>query len=146
VPDPAVVSSALDRATEQVGDRWTLRILAALLDGPARYGELEAAVAPISPTVLSGRLKQLEADGLVLATPYQDRPARYAYELTARGRELRDVLALLAQWGGGGGAGASNRDNKTVRHEACGTPVEAVLWCPTCERVADGEADDLHHL
>jgi DNA-binding HxlR family transcriptional regulator len=144
VPDPAVVSSALDRATEQVGDRWTLRILAALLDGPARYGELEAAVAPISPTVLSGRLKQLEADGLVLATPYQDRPARYAYELTARGRELRDVLALLAQWGGGGAAGG--RDDTAVRHEACGTPVEAVLWCPTCERVADGEADDLHHL
>jgi DNA-binding HxlR family transcriptional regulator len=146
VPDPAVVSSALDRATEQVGDRWTLRILAALLDGPARYGELEAAVAPISPTVLSGRLKQLEADGLVLATPYQDRPARYAYELTARGRELRDVLALLAQWGGGGAAGAGGRDDTAVRHEACGTPVEAVLWCPTCERVADGEADDLHHL
>jgi DNA-binding HxlR family transcriptional regulator len=146
VPDPAVVSSALDRATEQVGDRWTLRILAALLDGPARYGELEAAVAPISPTVLSGRLKQLEADGLVLATPYQDRPARYAYELTARGRELRDVLALLAQWGGGGAAGSGGRDDTAVRHEACGTPVEAVLWCPTCERVADGEADDLHHL
>jgi hypothetical protein len=48
--------------------------------------------------------------------------------------------------GGGGAAGAGGRDDTAVRHEACGTPVEAVLWCPTCERVADGEADDLHHL
>jgi hypothetical protein len=53
---------------------------------------------------------------------------------------------LWARWVGGGAAGAFGRDDTAVRHEACGTPVEAVLWCPTCERVADGEADDLHHL
>lgn len=147
-PDPSsdgpAAPDALGRAADLVGDRWTLRIVQALLDGPARYGELAEAVAPISPNVLAARLKQLEADGLVLATPYQQRPARYAYELTARGAELGDVLRLLAQWGQD--AAGADRADEALRHEACGTPVEAVLWCPTCERVVDGEADDLHHL
>lgn len=134
--------SSLADAVERVGDRWTLLVVDALLDGPARYGELQDAVEGISPNVLSQRLKHLEAEGLVLATPYQDRPQRFAYELTERGRELGDVLTLLAQWGAAG-VGA---DERALRHELCGTPVEVRRWCPTCERVVDDEASELHHL
>ncbi len=133
----------LDAAVRRIGDRWTLLVVDALRSGPMRYGELESALAGIAPTVLARRLKDLEADGLVTAAPYQDRPVRMAYELTAAGTELAGALDLLRQWGasqrGAGGPG--------LHHDACGTDLEVRLWCPTCEQVAeDGQASDLHHL
>lgn len=137
VEDTAALAAAADR----VGDRWTLLIVGALLDGPRRYGELSEAVEGIASNVLAQRLKRLEREGLVLAVPYQDRPPRYRYELTAAGRELADVLRLLAQWGAEhAGAG------EPLTHDVCGTAVEARWWCPTCARVVDREVSDLHHL
>ena len=139
--DTAQERSGLVAAVEQVGDRWTLQIVQALLAGPLRFGALQDVVGGISPNILSQRLKQLEADGIVLATPYQQRPTRYQYELTAAGSELVDVLRLLARWG------TAHAEGETVRHATCGTPAEVRWWCPTCERVIDpDEATDLHHL
>ena len=53
----------------------------------------------IAPNVLTTRLRQLERDGLVVATPYSQRPVRLAYALTDSGRELGDAIALLSAWG-----------------------------------------------
>lgn len=134
-------TTALAHAVERVGDRWTLLIVHALLDAPQRFGDLERTVPSISPNVLSQRLKHLEGEGLVVATPYTERPPRFTYELTATGRDLGGALRLLADWGAGhaGGHGA--------RHDACGTPVEARWWCPTCEQAVDDAAvSDLDHL
>ena len=100
----------------------------ALLAGSRRYGELADDIDGIASNVLAARLRNLEAEGLVLATPYSLRPRRYAYELTATGRDLADALRLLAAWGGGGAGPA---------HAACGTPLEVRWWCPTCELTAD---------
>lgn len=133
--------SAIAFAVEQVGDRWSLLIAHALLDGPRRFGQLQDEVVGISPNILSQRLKHLEAKGLVLAIPYSRRPARFAYELTAPGRELASALRMLAHWG------ATRVDAaQATRHEACGTPAEARWWCPTCDRPIDDEATDLRHL
>jgi len=141
-PDAASAPDALVAAAERVGDRWTLQIVAALLDAPRPYGELQTMVGGIATNVLSQRLKQLEADALVVAEPYQQRPQRFVYALTARGRELGDVVRLLAQWGSGE-VGVS----EPVRHDACGTPALARWWCPTCERVVDRtEMSHLDHL
>lgn len=134
--------SSLADAVERVGDRWTLLLIDALLEGPARYGELQEAVTGISPNVLSQRLKHLETEGLVVAIPYQERPQRFAYELTERGRELADVLTLLAQWGAAG----TGAEERALRHDVCGTPVEVRRWCPTCERAVDDATSELHHL
>jgi len=129
-------------AVEQVGDRWSLLLVHALLDGPRRFGELESLVEGISPNILSQRLRHLEAIGIVLSVPYSHRPPRFAYELTAAGRELGDALRMLSQWGAGRSA-----SGEAVRHQLCGTPTEARWWCPTCERtVEDNEASDLDHL
>lgn len=133
-------AEGLAAATERVGDRWTLLIVHALLGGPQRFSDLQEAVAGIAPNVLSQRLKQLEADGVVLASPYSQRPQRFAYELTAAGHDLAGVLRLLAAWG------AERDDTGRVRHEACGTPAEPRWWCPTCDRALDDDAVDLHHL
>ena len=80
--------SPLEAAVARAGDRWSLLLIDALLDRPQRFNELQEAVAGISTNVLSARLKHLETERLVVAWPYQDRPVRHAYELTASGRDL----------------------------------------------------------
>lgn len=124
-----------------VGDRWTLVVVAALLDGPRRFNDLQAAVPAIAPNILSARLRHLEASGVVVAQPYSERPPRFVYELTAAGSELAGVLRLLADWGA-----RRSGDAEPARHDACGSPLEAHWWCPTCGRpVGLEEAGDLHH-
>jgi DNA-binding HxlR family transcriptional regulator len=133
-------STPLAAALDSVGDRWTLLLIEALLDGPRRFGDLQSELSGIAPNVLTQRLRRLEGEGLVLAQPYSERPQRFVYELTSSGRELAGALRLLADWG------ARHREGgEGPRHAACGTPVEARWWCPTCERpVEEGEAADLH--
>jgi DNA-binding HxlR family transcriptional regulator len=132
--------SALAAALDAVGDRWTLLLVEALLDGPRRFGDLEEGLQGIAPNVLSQRLRRLEGEGLVIADPYSERPPRFVYELTAAGRELAGALRLLADWGARHREGAD-----PPRHAACGSPVEARWWCPTCQRPVDEEeAADLH--
>ena len=104
-------SSPLEAAVARVGDRWSLLLIDALLDRPQRFNELQEAVAGISTNVLSSRLKHLETERLVVARPYQERPVRHAYELTASGRDLGGALRLLAQWGATRRATAPLRTN-----------------------------------
>jgi DNA-binding HxlR family transcriptional regulator len=133
---------ALDAALERVGDRWTLRLVEALLESPRRFGELAEAVDGIAPNILTDRLRRLERHGIVIAEPYMRRPIRHVYRLTADGEELAGVLRLLASWASGGGERA-----EPLRHAACGTPLEARWFCPTCARVlADEEASELSWL
>ncbi|HEX2400851.1 MAG TPA: helix-turn-helix domain-containing protein, partial [Mycobacterium sp.] len=96
-------ASPLDAALERVGDRWSLLIVEALLEGPRRFGELEDQVGGIAPNILTDRLRRLEAGRVVTSRPYSQRPLRLAYALTEDGRELAGVLRLLATWGAGGG-------------------------------------------
>jgi DNA-binding HxlR family transcriptional regulator len=138
--DTPTPDSALADALATVGDRWTLLLVAALLDGPKRFGELQQEVAGIAPNVLSQRLRQLERDAIVVARPYSKRPLRFVYELTGAGQELVGVLRLLAGWG-------ARNSGTEVRHSLCGTPMEARWWCPTCEQaVADEEGEELHFV
>jgi DNA-binding HxlR family transcriptional regulator len=132
--------SALADALAAVGDRWTLLLIAALLDGPRRFGELQDEVSGIAPNVLTQRLRQLERNALVIARPYSERLPRFVYELSTAGQELAGVLRLLAGWGARNAEGAA-----APRHSVCGTPMEARWWCPTCERpVSDDEGEELH--
>lgn len=130
------MSGSLATTLERVGDRWMLLIVDALLAGPRRFNDLAEDVTGIAPNILSSRLKRLEAEGIVRALPYSHRPLRFSYELTASGRELAGALRLLADWG------AKAAGGEPIRHEACGTPMEARWYCPTCSRVvSDDEAD-----
>lgn len=136
--DPA--RSALADALAAVGDRWTLLVIAALLEGPRRFSELQEEVAGIAPNVLTQRLRELERNALVIARPYSERPPRSVYELSSAGQELAGVLRLLAGWGARNAEGAA-----APRHAVCGTPMEARWWCPTCEQpVSEEEGEELH--
>lgn len=137
---------ALAEATDRVGDRWTLLIVEALLAGPLRFGEVSEVVGQIAPNVLTKRLRQLEADGVVRAVPYSTRPVRVVYELTDAGRELAGALALLSAWGLRQ-SGHAHAAGAHATHRTCGTGLETRLWCPTCDRpVEDPESDELEHL
>jgi DNA-binding HxlR family transcriptional regulator len=132
----------LAAALERVGDRWSLLLIEALLNGPRRFGELSQAIDGIAPNILSDRLKRLESERIVRATPYSERPPRFSYALTDEGLELAGVLRLLADWGARGSGEA-----EPMRHASCGTPVEARLWCPTCARsLEEPEADELRFV
>ena len=117
----------LEVALDRVGDRWSLLLVEALLGGPRRFGELRDALPGIAPNILTDRLRRLEREGIVLARPYQDRPPRAEYTLTADGHDLAGALRLLADWGSRRGD-----DAEPMRHELCGTPLDARWYCPTC--------------
>jgi DNA-binding HxlR family transcriptional regulator len=126
----------LDRALVALGDRWSLQIVEALLAGPKRYNDLVDVVGGIAPNVLAARLRHLEAARLVEATPYQERPRRMSYALTADGSSLGDVLRVLASW-----ASRSHGGEPHDHHSVCGTPLEWRAWCPTCEELAQPSND-----
>ena len=140
--EPPPPQGGLAAALDRVGDRWSLLLVEALLPAPRRFNELGEAVPGIAPNILSDRLRRLERAGILVATPYSRRPLRMEYALAADGRELAGALHLLAGWGSSrGGTG------EPLRHELCGTPLQAAWHCPTCERlVADDEPDELTRL
>ena len=112
-------------------------VVGALLNGPRRFGELADDVPGIATNILTRRLKHLEHGGLLVARPYSRRPLRVEYHLTSTGRQLADALRLLASWGARTAGGDDPR-----RHDACGTPMEIVWHCPTCERdVPHGDSE-----
>jgi DNA-binding HxlR family transcriptional regulator len=132
--EPESASSPLAEALARVGDRWTLLVVEALLAGPGRFNDLLGQIPGIAANILSDRLKRLEREALLVARPYSERPPRAAYELTAEGRELAGALRLLAHWG------ARHADPaQAPRHAACGTPVEARWYCPTCDQLVENE-------
>jgi DNA-binding HxlR family transcriptional regulator len=135
-------ASPLAAALASVGDRWTLLLVEALLEGPRRFGDLQRELEGIAPNVLTQRLRHLEQQGLVTAQPYSERPPRFVYELSGAGAGLAGALRLLTDWGARHG-----EDAETPRHAACGTPMEARWWCPTCgEPVDEEDPEDLHHV
>jgi DNA-binding HxlR family transcriptional regulator len=129
---------ALDAAARLVGDRWSLRVVGSLLDGERTFGELAGDVDGIAPTILTARLKALQRQALVTATPYERRPLRMRYALTAPGRRLAAAIATLAEWG----AEREGTPDRPV-HRVCGTPLESRPWCPTCDEPVDDADDDL---
>jgi len=81
-----------------VGDRWTLVLLRDLLTGKRRYSEFLESPERITTSVLAERLARMEALGLVVRSAYQQRPKRYAYDLTEKGHALLPVLQAMCRW------------------------------------------------
>jgi DNA-binding HxlR family transcriptional regulator len=92
---PCAIASSLDI----VGDKWSLLVVRDLLHGKRTYGELALSPEHIPTNILAERLERLLGAGIVTRTPYQQRPVRYAYTLTPKGRALSDVLLAFVRWG-----------------------------------------------
>jgi len=86
-------------AVELIGRRWTGAIVEVLLQsGPRRFSELAAAIPELSDRLLSERLKELEARGVVARDVQSGPPVRVVYELTPMGRDLRAAVGELRDW------------------------------------------------
>ncbi len=119
-----------------VGDQWTLVIIRDLLRGYSKFGDLAAAPEGIARSVLSERLKLLEAEGIVERRFYSDHPPRAEYRLTRKGLALGPTLGALARWG-----------TRYLEHDSaivsavCGHELSVAFECTTCGRtVAASEA------
>ena len=95
-------SCPVARTLDLIGERWTVLILRDLfLKGPRRFQDFQESMDGLAPNVLSARLKELEAGGLITRRMYSDHPPRLQYELSEKGRSLRPVLKALKRWGEG---------------------------------------------
>src|SRR5919199_1360304 len=90
--------SLYHHAVELIGKRWSGAILGVLLDGPLRFSEIRALVPDISDRLLSERLKELEAEGLVERHVLDEPPVGVEYRLTAKGEALEPAVAALKHW------------------------------------------------
>jgi DNA-binding HxlR family transcriptional regulator len=105
LPEPAGPSAARQpccplyhQAVELIGRRWTGAILRVLMDGAMRFSEVAQAVPELSDRLLSERMKELEARGIVERTVHPGPPVRVEYALSEMGRELRPALSELQGW------------------------------------------------
>jgi DNA-binding HxlR family transcriptional regulator len=86
------------RAVELIGKRWTGAILLVLLDGPLRFSEVRQLVPDLSDRLLSERMKELEAEGIVERRVFDGGPVRVEYALTRKGHALEPVVRGLKSW------------------------------------------------
>ena len=90
--------SRFQRAVEFIGKRWVGVILFFLLDGPARFNEILAGIPNLSDRLLTERLRELEAAGMVTREVQPGPPVRVIYALTDAGRSLSDIIRAVARW------------------------------------------------
>lgn len=82
-----------------IGNKWKLLILRDVLTGPKRFGDLLKSLEGINPKVLTENLKQLEADGILIRTAYQEKPPCVQYSLSELGEGMRPLIYQMEQWG-----------------------------------------------
>jgi DNA-binding HxlR family transcriptional regulator len=88
----------LSHALELVGERWAILVLRELSYGPKRFTDIRAGLPSASPNVLSQRLRELEASGIVRRRTLAPPAASKVYELTDWGRDLEPTLRSLGRW------------------------------------------------
>ena len=87
------------RAVELIGKRWTGAIVLVLLDGPLHFSGIRQLVPELSDRLLSERLKELEAEGIVERRVLDGSPVRVEYSLTEKGQALEPAIRALKEWG-----------------------------------------------
>jgi DNA-binding HxlR family transcriptional regulator len=111
-------------------DRWTFLILREAFFGVRRFGELQRNLG-IARTVLSARLKQLVAEGVLERRAYREDPPWYEYRLTQKGLDFYPVALALMRWGDQYLAGPAGPPT-VLRHRACGELADPRWVCGHC--------------
>jgi DNA-binding HxlR family transcriptional regulator len=89
---------SIARTLEVVGDRWTLLVIRDVVLGNHRFDQLLTSLG-VASNILTDRLDRLVAEGILVRVRYSERPQRFEYHLTEKGRELGVVLLALMRWG-----------------------------------------------
>jgi DNA-binding HxlR family transcriptional regulator len=136
--DLSAMPCSIARSLDVIGEGWTILVLRDVFRGIRRFDELQRNLG-IATNVLTARLKRLVDEGLLERRPYEQRPPRYEYHLTAKGRDLYPVLIALVNWGDKYLAGAGGPPRVMV-HKVCGKPTSPMLVCSECgEPVESGD-------
>ena len=83
---------------DRIGDKWTVLVIGALVDGPRRFTALRQHIGGVAPKVLTQTLRAMERDGLLTRTVYAQVPPRVDYALTDLGVSLGGPIAVLTDW------------------------------------------------
>jgi len=83
---------------DRIGDKWTVLVIGALVDGPLRFTALRQRVGGVAPKVLTQTLRAMERDGLLTRTVFAQVPPRVDYALTDLGVSLGGPIAVLTDW------------------------------------------------
>jgi DNA-binding HxlR family transcriptional regulator len=118
------------RALSIVGDRWTLLLLRDTFLGVRRFEDFQRDLGTARHR-LADRLRKLVAHGILERVRYQDRPPRFEYRLTEKGRDLYPVIVSLTRWGDRWMAGRHGPPVELV-HRGCGRRIMPALTCPEC--------------
>lgn len=132
---PAPEPNAVARMLGLLGDEWTLLVMQQSLLGATRFGDFKARL-PISNSVLTARLRTLTTAGLLERRQYQDRPQRFEYTGTSRGRSLWPVLLSIWEWERHWVPDHAE-PLPAMRHAACGADFAPAVVCRSCGERAD---------
>lgn len=133
---------AIAQTVEVVGDWWSILILRDVFWGLHRFDALLEDLG-IARNILSDRLTNLVANGVLEKVPYQQSPPRHEYQLTQKGRDLWPVLMMMAQWGNRWAVEGMHPIE--FEHTSCGSRMRALLCCDQCGETLSG-ADIQRHL
>ena len=123
---------AIAASLEIVGEPWTLLIIRDAFDGLCRFEQWQEALG-LARNVLAARLKHLVSHGIFEQRLYCERPRRYEYVLTQKGRELRPMIVFMSDWGARHVYGEEKPVTEFI-HEACGHSLSPVAHCAHCEQ------------
>ncbi|NKY89227.1 winged helix-turn-helix transcriptional regulator [Nocardia veterana] len=126
------------RTVDLIGDWWTPLVLREAYYGTTRFDDFERILG-LSRNVLTQRLARLVAEGMLEKVRYQDRPVRFEYRLTEKGRDFFPVLTAMMRWGDRWLAPEAGPP-VVIHHETCGHDTHAEVVCAQCgEPLRHGE-------
>jgi DNA-binding HxlR family transcriptional regulator len=128
-------STAFVHITDILGDRWTPLVLCAAFLGLRRFDEIQSGLE-IATNILTHRLNYLVDHKILERRQYSERPPRYEYRLTQKGRDLYPHALMLMQWGDRW-LSPSSGPSLRVFHKPCGARLNAVVACSHCHKTID---------
>jgi DNA-binding HxlR family transcriptional regulator len=127
--DLSTFSCSVARTLDVVGDKWTLLVLRDAFYGVRRFDEFQADLG-IARNVLTDRLTRLVEEGVLDKVAYEQRPPRFEYRLTAKGRDLFPVILAMTRWGDRWTWDGEPRVD--LIHTDCGQAMHAEPVCSSC--------------
>ena len=125
----ADLDCSIARTLEVIGERWALLIVRDAFYGVRRFDDFQRDLG-IARNVLTDRLNTLTERGVFERRQYEDRPPRYEYVLTQKGRELLPVILAMMRWGDHWET--TGAPPVKLTHKSCGHVAEAVVACSHC--------------
>ena len=135
----SAMQCSVARTLDVIGDKWSLLILRDAFYGVRRFDDFRLDLG-VARNILTDRLNKLVDHGVLERVPYEERPPRYEYRMTTKGRDLLPVLLVMMKWGDRWATDESSAPT-TLTHTTCGHKTEAVAVCSEC-----GDELKLGHL